>query len=165
MSFSFTMHPVEDAFYTAVQNLNAFTPEQLGQFADCHVAHIRDGADLAVSLFAFARQHRLGAAALQTTARAFLVLLQGAVRHACSPEQFAADLRQLGVAEDRVTLLSTRWQADHDSLATATLQHTLSVNQLLDFEWRFGGRSIHVHCSTVYVCVILSICELFSSLS
>lgn len=69
------------------------------------------------------------------------------------------DLLHLGLSEEKADWLCSQWKANLIPLSRIAAGQTLTVNQLVDMEWRFGGRTmllidilhahVHVHAHAV----------------
>jgi hypothetical protein len=49
-----------------------------------------------------------------------------------------------GLEEDKAGVLSNKWEQTFVSMSDSMVTRTLSVNELVDMEWKFGGMYIVV---------------------
>ncbi len=67
-----------------------------------------------------------------------LVLLRGGLKNSLTAANLRQDLVQLGVQAASAEAFSERWRARYIDLSRSLIGHTLTVNKLLDIEWKFG---------------------------
>ena len=96
------------------------------------------GAKLLEEVRGFADAHHVNARALKNLVRSMLLFFQGALRHNLTPSHVAADLAALGLKEGAATIVSAQWSNAVSGLAAAVATQALSVDRLVDMEWRFG---------------------------
>ena len=61
-----------------------------------------------------------------------------ALKNNLGAEHLSSDLCQLGLREDKASLLARQWSAEFSALARTMMARTISVNQLVDIDWAFG---------------------------
>jgi hypothetical protein len=44
-----------------------------------------------------------------------------------------------GIADDKASVVAAKWRTGLADLSRTAVGQTLSVNELIDMEWRFGG--------------------------
>lgn len=79
---------------------------------------------------------------LETTknfSKAMLYFLKGALKSNLSTSVVEQDLLQLGFSEDKSSQISLLWDSSASNLTGSVISQTLTVNQLVDLDWRFGG--------------------------
>lgn len=52
------------------------------------------------------------------------------------------DLIHLGLSEEKAELVCSQWKTNLLALSRIAAGQSLTVNQLVDMEWRFGGKRI-----------------------
>eukprot|EP00694_Reclinomonas_americana_P006827 EC797421.1.p1 GENE.EC797421.1~~EC797421.1.p1 ORF type:complete len:201 (+),score=71.19 EC797421.1:7-609(+) len=70
--------------------------------------------------------------------RTFVLLVQGALRNNVSPDQLAADMTELGCEEAVAGAIGKVWRDKLVNVSRNVLGNTVTVNQLVDIQWRFG---------------------------
>ena len=50
------------------------------------------------------------------------------------------DLLQLGLSEEKGEWVATQWKTNFQAMSRVAAGQSLTVNQLVDMEWRFGGK-------------------------
>ena len=48
-----------------------------------------------------------------------------------------------GLSEDKAEYFADQWKSNIVALSRSALGQTLMVNQLVDIEWKFGGKKLH----------------------
>jgi len=96
------------------------------------------GAKLLEEVRGFADAHHVNARALKNGVRSMLLFFQGALKHNLTPSQVRDDLAAVGLKAEAAALVSAQWQASGSGLAAAVTAQALSVDRLVDMEWRFG---------------------------
>ena len=56
-----------------------------------------------------------------------------------NPAYVRDDLVALGMKEPYAEVVATKWKANYMRLSRSVLGHTLTVNEITDMRWRFGG--------------------------
>ncbi|XP_061682778.1 COMM domain-containing protein 7 isoform X2 [Syngnathoides biaculeatus] len=62
----------------------------------------------------------------------------GAMKRNLTAEQLKEDLQTLGLHEDKAAHFSQQWAEHRTKLCRLAVQQTLTVNRLVDMEWKFG---------------------------
>eukprot|EP00052_Salpingoeca_macrocollata_P014094 m.110192 g.110192 ORF g.110192 m.110192 type:complete len:253 (+) comp19179_c0_seq2:363-1121(+) len=86
----------------------------------------------------FAEQHGIKPTALKGVVRSYMSFVSQAQRNNLTPQLVYDDLLTIGLGEEKAEILKRAYQANFVALSRSTAGRTLSVNQLLDMEWRFG---------------------------
>ncbi len=90
---------------------------------------------------------------------ALLTFFRGALKASMTSPEVAADLVMLGLASGKAQAVGELWGAEKDTLTKCAIESTLTVNKLLDMDWRFGvvasSKCVLVRCPCSFVCVRL----------
>uniref|UniRef100_A0AAV2JCF8 COMM domain-containing protein n=1 Tax=Knipowitschia caucasica TaxID=637954 RepID=A0AAV2JCF8_KNICA len=89
-------------------------------------------------LVEFAAEHGLSSGPLKNLMKSVLLVPQGAMKKNLSEEQITDDLLTLGLSAEKAAHFSLQWREHAAALSRLALTQTLTVNQLLDLEWKFG---------------------------
>ena len=92
--------------------------------------------------------------ALKEIVNALLSVLRGSVRANSSATYLAADLRTLGVADDKAERIGALWKAALGDIKRAAVGHTLMVNELVDIDWSFGVTAANSELDKVGDCFL-----------
>ena len=65
---------------------------------------------------------------------------KAALKKNLSPSYVREDLTHLGLSEDKAEWFCAQWKNNLPSMSRIAAGQSLTVNQLLDMEWRFGGK-------------------------
>uniref|UniRef100_A0A1X7VRJ0 COMM domain-containing protein n=1 Tax=Amphimedon queenslandica TaxID=400682 RepID=A0A1X7VRJ0_AMPQE len=112
MALHFSGEAVEDQFYTDFGNLNKLQDEKF--------------QTLMVLVFEFL-------ASPQTSSQ-FIT----ALKRNLPPTQLKEDLLQLGLSEEKGSWVAAQWKTNLGTFSKIAVGQSLTVNQLVDMEWRFG---------------------------
>ena len=64
---------------------------------------------------------------------------KAALKKNLSPGHVREDLLQLGLSEDKAEWVRAEWKTNLVAMSRIAAGQSLTVNQLVDMEWRFGG--------------------------
>lgn len=68
------------------------------------------------------------------------------------------DLVALGMKDEYAEMVAAKWKANFLRLSRSVLGHTLTVNEITDMRWRFGGlllsHSFPFTTSLLIICVV-----------
>ncbi|XP_040837581.1 COMM domain-containing protein 7 isoform X3 [Ochotona curzoniae] len=89
----------------------------------------------------FATTHQISPGPLRSIVKSLLLVPSGALKKSLSAEQVLADFLALGLSEEKATYFSEKWKQNAPTLARRAVGQTLTINQLVDMEWKFGVTS------------------------
>jgi hypothetical protein len=93
---------------------------------------------LLAQLETFANELGVNPGALKNILRSLLTFFKAALRKNLSATFVREDLEQLGLAAEKASHISSEWKSNLVALLRATMGQTLTVNRLVDMDWRFG---------------------------
>lgn len=64
---------------------------------------------------------------------------KAALKKNLSPSAVKEDLVQLGFSEEKAEWVCAQWKGNLVAMSRVAAGQALTVNQLVDMEWRFGG--------------------------
>jgi len=88
---------------------------------------------------AFSEQRRVKNSQLKTVVRTLLTLLRTGLKKNAVAKQIYEEFVQLGLANEKAEEIATLWNANLVNMSRSLVGQTLSVNKLVDLDWRFGG--------------------------
>ena len=140
--------PLDATLQSDIVKVGGFSEEQLSSFIKILLRFVTAGsassgsttagAKLLEEVRGFADAHHVNARALKNLVRSMLLFFQGALRHNLTPAHVASDLAAVGLKAGAAAIVSQQWAASVSGLAAAVATQALSVDRLVDMEWRFG---------------------------
>jgi hypothetical protein len=142
MALHFTGEAPEDQFFTDFGNLNKFQDESF-QSLMVHVfeflASPQSSSQFVSNLEKFAADNGVGSGPLKNLIKTVLIFFKAALKRNLSPQHLKEDLVQLGLSDDKGNWVASQWKANLGTFSRFAVGQSLTVNQLVDMEWRFGG--------------------------
>lgn len=123
------------------QVLNRFDQEQFCQLTDIVFSLLIDPGksdQFLSALEAFAQQHGVNVSALRNLVKTVMYLPTNAVKKSHTADLFLQELSNLGLDHDKGSYFISKWEANNSTLVALAMAKVLSVNQLVDLEWKFG---------------------------
>uniref|UniRef100_A0A8C7ZJQ0 COMM domain containing 7 n=1 Tax=Oryzias sinensis TaxID=183150 RepID=A0A8C7ZJQ0_9TELE len=133
------MKDVPDSVCTDFQNLNKLNEQQFIRLIEILFQFLLEPKEtdrFMQQLAEFAGHHGMSAGPLKTLMKSVLLVPQEACKKNLTAEQIREDLMALG--EEHFSL---QWAEHNASLSRRAVEQTLMVNQLVDMEWKFGGKT------------------------
>jgi hypothetical protein len=87
----------------------------------------------------FAADNGVGSGPLKNLIKTVLIFFKAALKRNLSPQHLKEDLVQLGLSDDKGNWVASQWKANLGTFSRFAVGQSLTVNQLVDMEWRFGG--------------------------
>uniref|UniRef100_A0A8C5PUU1 COMM domain containing 7 n=1 Tax=Leptobrachium leishanense TaxID=445787 RepID=A0A8C5PUU1_9ANUR len=133
--------PLPDSLPPDMQNLRQLSGEQVSRFCKVVFSFLKEQEEaehFSSQLNEFAKDNGIGLGPLKSIVKSVLLVLNGALKRSVSAEQLRADFLALGLDEDRAGRFADEWSCDASALTQLKVGRTLSINQLVDMEWKFG---------------------------
>eukprot|EP00808_Paulinella_micropora_P005111 g38715.t1 len=124
--------------FTDVQNLKVFGPAQLEGFVKVTLSFLSHDPNAEADLKNFATEHKVKEKALGNMVRGILFFFSACLKKNLAASAVEEDLGKLGLDKGRAAQLSSTWQKQFAVMATAQIQKTLKVSEVVDIEWKFG---------------------------
>jgi len=140
-SLHYTRDTPSESFLVELRTLNKFSNEQFGGLSVILISFLSEPSKstwIMDQLDRFAEQHGVNSASLKNVIKTFLIVLTGCIKMNLDPALIKEDLITLGLDEEKTTSLTDLWKDNRAAMTKGTLSQTLSVNQLVDMEWKFG---------------------------
>ena len=120
--------------------LNKLSEEHLTSFVTTIVTWIiaPGASNLMESMGAFVKSSGTSGKVVKACVRGLLIFLKGTLRYNVSPKQLGNDLDLLGLASEKKDIISKIWEQNYASLSRAAITKTLTMNELVNMEWKFG---------------------------
>ena len=124
-----------------IKQLNALgSADAVGEFCKILISWVISPAvnDLKGAVSAFAAKHGISGKIVKACMRGFLVYIQQALQQSRTPTQVESDLK-LSYGVQHAQTIGNLWKADFMALSRSVIAKTLTVNDLVDMQWRFGA--------------------------
>uniref|UniRef100_A0A3B3RLX2 COMM domain containing 7 n=1 Tax=Paramormyrops kingsleyae TaxID=1676925 RepID=A0A3B3RLX2_9TELE len=141
----FIADALPDSVASDFQNLNKFSEQQFVSLTDIlfrFLVEPKEAERFLLQLSEFAAENGMSAGPLRNLVKNLLLVPQGALKRSLSAEQLKEDLVSLGLNEDKAIHFSSQWKVHYAVLSRLAVGQTLMVNQLVDMEWKFGGKHV-----------------------
>ncbi|CAM1327077.1 COMMD7 (predicted) [Pycnogonum litorale] len=139
--FHFTDGQPQESVFTDFQTLNRFTLDQFSRVVDIIFRFLSDLSKtewLFQQLEQFSQSHSVNLVGLKSVVRSLISVSNGAVKKNLNAAQVKKDLVSLGLSDDKAESFSSKWNEKLSVMSKAALSQTLTVNQLVDIDWKFG---------------------------
>uniref|UniRef100_A0A3Q2XHF8 COMM domain containing 7 n=1 Tax=Hippocampus comes TaxID=109280 RepID=A0A3Q2XHF8_HIPCM len=139
-------HSVSGDFHT----LNKFNEQQFLRLVEILFQFLlepKETEKLMQQLSDFASEHRMSTGPLKNLMKSVILVPQGAMKRNLTAEQLKEDLQTLGLPTNACPTL--QWAEHRATLSRLATRQTLTVNRLVDMEWKFGGLDIVRLCQMV----------------
>jgi hypothetical protein len=156
-AFKFTDTAPSDQLITDIQQLNAFSSdEMLREFITVSLLSLSSASrqTYETKLEAFAETNGIKLKALRNTSRGVIFFFNQAIGRNLGGQQISQDLEQLGLKTDKASLLAEVWIAQYGALSSARIQNTLKYNNLVDMEWKFGVTASSDEVDSIGACFL-----------
>uniref|UniRef100_A0A8C0ILM4 COMM domain containing 7 n=1 Tax=Chelonoidis abingdonii TaxID=106734 RepID=A0A8C0ILM4_CHEAB len=123
----------------AMQSLNQLQREQFSALTDVVFRFLTEPKEVErflTQLSEFATMNEISLGPLKNIIKSILLIPNGALKRNLSSEQVRADFIALG----SVHFLLLQWKLNSPTLTRLAVGQTLMINQLIDMEWKFGGK-------------------------
>eukprot|EP00286_Rhodomonas_abbreviata_P005649 CAMPEP_0181317416 /NCGR_PEP_ID=MMETSP1101-20121128/16455_1 /TAXON_ID=46948 /ORGANISM="Rhodomonas abbreviata, Strain Caron Lab Isolate" /LENGTH=201 /DNA_ID=CAMNT_0023424805 /DNA_START=9 /DNA_END=614 /DNA_ORIENTATION=- len=141
--FRFSDGSVEAEFIEDMKTLRALDESQLTELVELCLRFLSaaDASALIEGAQEYAERHGINTGVLKTTMRALLLFFKGAARKHLTHVLVKEDLQRFNLEEEKAAAVATLWHSHLLVLSRNIADQTLSVNKLLDMDWRFGVSS------------------------
>ncbi|CAH2303059.1 COMM domain-containing 7 [Pelobates cultripes] len=141
MALSSLSGSLPDSVAPDMQNVKQLSGEQVSRLSKVIFSFLKEqeAAEYFTSqLGEFAKDNGISLGPLKSIVKSVLLVLNDALRRNLSAEQLKADFLALGLDEERAGCFADEWSRDASVLTQLVVGRTLSINQLVDMEWKFG---------------------------
>ncbi|XP_053527225.1 COMM domain-containing protein 7 isoform X2 [Artibeus jamaicensis] len=135
--------PVPEAVGGDMQQLNQLSAQfsALTEVLFHFLTEPREAERFMAQLSEFATTNQISLGPLKSIVKSLLLVPNGALKKSLTAEQVRADFVTLGLSEEKATYFSEKWKQNAPTLARWAIGQTLTINQLIDMEWKFGVTS------------------------
>jgi len=156
-NFHYSQTPPDETTSRNLARLNAFSVEQLTSLVSIMFDFLQSkhSADSLLTLVdSWSTQQSVNNAVVREIVRCSLSVFRTAIRGNLSPTYLLADLKQFGLADEKATLIAQMWKSSLANIKRTAVGNTLTVNQLVDLEWKFGVTAANTDLSKVGDCFL-----------
>ncbi|XP_073463382.1 COMM domain-containing protein 7 [Aquarana catesbeiana] len=133
--------PLPDSVSADMQNMRQLSGEQVCRLCKVIFSFMKEQKEVdqfTSQLEDFARDNGISLGPLRNIVRSVLLVLNAALKRNLKSEELRADLIALGLDEEKAAYFTEEWSRDAAALSRLAVGRTLSINQLVDMEWKFG---------------------------
>lgn len=138
-TYRFTSDPLPATLLSDLKGLNSLNEQQLSEvFTIAHSFLTSHTAEADALLSAFSTAHSVNEKPLRLLLSSLLYVLSAAIQRNLSPESLTDDLTHLNLTQPTAATLASLYKAAVGSLQAELVRAVVCVNELVDFQWRFG---------------------------
>ncbi|NP_001279162.1 COMM domain-containing protein 7 [Callorhinchus milii] len=133
--------PPPESVSSDVQTLNKLSDQQFSALTEIIFSFVTEPTEserLLSQLGDFAAQNEMSPAPLKNIVKSVLLVPNGALKMNLTADQVKTDFITLGLSEEKAGCFADQWKAHSAALSRLAVGQTLTVNQLVDMEWKFG---------------------------
>ncbi|XP_075032613.1 COMM domain-containing protein 7 isoform X2 [Mixophyes fleayi] len=133
--------PLPDSVASDIQNMRQLSEEQVSRLCKVIFSFLKEQKEVdqfTAQLEDFVKHNGISLGPLKNIVRSVLLILNGALKRNLKSEELRADLIVLGLDEEKAGCFADEWSCDAAVLTRLAVGRTLSINQLVDMEWKFG---------------------------
>ncbi|GCB72145.1 COMM domain-containing protein 7 isoform X2 [Scyliorhinus torazame] len=137
----FSGEPVPDFVSTDIQTLNKLSSQQFSALTEIIFRFITEPTEserLLSQLSEFASQNGMSPGPLKNIVKSVLLVPNGALKGNLTADHVKTDFITLGLSEEKAGCFAEKWKLNSAVLSRLAIGQTLTVNQLVDMEWKFG---------------------------
>ncbi|XP_041061359.1 COMM domain-containing protein 7 [Cetorhinus maximus] len=137
----FSGEPVPDFVSTDIQTLNKLSNQQFSALTEIIFRFITEPTEserLLSQLGEFASQNGMSPGPLKNIVKSVLLIPNGALKRNLTADHVKTDFITLGLSEEKAGCFADQWKLNSAVLSRLAVGQTLTVNQLVDMEWKFG---------------------------
>ncbi|XP_078092754.1 COMM domain-containing protein 7 [Mustelus asterias] len=137
----FSGEPVPDFVSTDIQTLNKLSSQQFSALTEIIFRFITEPTEserLLSQLGEFASQNGMSPGPLKNIVKSVLLVPNGALKRNLTADHVKTDFVTLGLSEEKAGCFAEQWKLNSAVLLRLAVEQTLTVNQLVDMEWKFG---------------------------
>ncbi|XP_072412900.1 COMM domain-containing protein 7 isoform X1 [Chiloscyllium punctatum] len=137
----FSGDPVPDCVLNDIQTLNKLSSQQFSALTEiifCFITQPTESERLLSQLSEFASQNGMSPGPLKNIMKSVLLVPTGALKRNLTADHVKTDFVTLGLSEEKAGCFADQWKLNSAVLSRLAVGQTLTVNQLVDMEWKFG---------------------------
>ncbi|XP_064420294.1 COMM domain-containing protein 7 isoform X1 [Latimeria chalumnae] len=137
----FTKETLPEIVASDIQYLNKLNQQQFSELLKVLFQFLmepKESSRFLSQLNEFASQNGMSPGPLRSIMKSVLLVPNGALKRNLTAEQVRQDFTALGLSEEKTSYFTDQWILHSPVLSRLAVGQTLSVNQLLDMEWKFG---------------------------
>uniref|UniRef100_A0A4W5PY85 COMM domain containing 7 n=1 Tax=Hucho hucho TaxID=62062 RepID=A0A4W5PY85_9TELE len=145
VQLQFTKDTLPDSVSNDFQNFNKFNEQQFTSLTEIVFNFLLEPKEtdrLLQQLSEFTKENGMSAGPLRNLMKSFMLFPHGsALKKNLTADQVKEDLLALGLYDAKAAHFSQQWSSHYPVLSRLAVGQTLMVNQLVDMEWKFGGKT------------------------
>ncbi|XP_068120259.1 COMM domain-containing protein 7 [Hyperolius riggenbachi] len=141
MAVRCTLAPMPDSVTADLQNMRQLSGEQVSRLCKVIFSFLKEQKEaeqFTSQLEDFAKDNGISLGPLKNIVRSVLLVLNAALKRNMKSEELKENLLVLGLDEEKAGYFADEWSRDAAALTRWAVGRTLSINQLVDMEWKFG---------------------------
>jgi len=128
-----------EGLYGDIQCLNGINEKQFREIVTIVMKTlIEKKNDLMDMIERYAHAQQLDLASLKFGIRGFFIVLKEGIKAGFNSQRIQNNFVHYGLTPSRATEIANLWDKYQSPLSQAIIDHTINVNHLEDFQWRFG---------------------------
>ncbi|XP_067856528.1 COMM domain-containing protein 7 isoform X2 [Heptranchias perlo] len=138
----FSGEPVSDSVSSDIQTLNKLSNQQFSTLTEIIFRFVTEPTEserLLSQLSEFASQNGMSPGPLKNIVKSVLLVPNGALKRNLTADHVKTDFITLGLTEEKAGCFADQWKLHSAVLSRLAVGQTMTVNQLVDMEWKFGG--------------------------
>lgn len=148
MSYSFKFagntESVEESLQNDIAALNNIDVKKCAYLISSSLSHAAKLATMSMDEVVaqlsmdIAEKLELKSKSLKRVLVSLLNFVSGAIKHNLSVSSVEADLTHFGLDTDHIAVFAKAWNVEYVKLNRSAVQSSLSINEVVDMEWKFG---------------------------
>ncbi|XP_067904479.1 COMM domain-containing protein 7 isoform X2 [Heterodontus francisci] len=137
----FSGEPVPDSVSSDIQTLNKLSNQQFSALTEIIFRFITEPTEserLLSQVGEFASQNGMSPGPLKNIVKSVLLVPNGALKRSLTANHVKTDFITLGLTEEKAECFADQWKLHSAVLSRLAVGQTVTVNQLVDMEWKFG---------------------------
>lgn len=135
-----------------VKQMNEMSDGLFSSALECAVNFCSDptgSSDLLESVSSLAETNKVEPRLLRNAVRTLVLVIRAGVTRQLSSSALESDLLSLGLVEERVRVVSDVFVKHGPAVASSITDQTITVNELVDMQWKFGVTAANTELSQV----------------
>uniref|UniRef100_UPI00398F0458 COMM domain-containing protein 7 n=1 Tax=Pristiophorus japonicus TaxID=55135 RepID=UPI00398F0458 len=137
----FSAEPVPDSVSSDIQTLNKLSNQQFSALTEIIFRFVTEPTEserFLSQLSEFASQNGMSPGPLKNIVKSVLLVPNGALKRNLTADHVKTDFITLGLSEEKARCFADQWRLHSAVLSRLAVGQTMTVNQLVDMEWKFG---------------------------
>lgn len=132
----------DDQVIQAITRLNAFNDTQFTTFMQILLSYLAQDPEAKDQLAVFSSENKINAKTMDDTFNNASFFFSQALRLTLKKDDVYNDLITMGLDSTKAEQAAMSYSKESASLSLGLVDSTFKIGQLVDMEWKFGGRHI-----------------------